>query len=132
MVSAQVCSAKDLFAINPLDIITKLRFFLYLIVILFGSMHVLAFVAWLRDVSDARYVMRRLRDECGFSEMGEEKAWTWFLAQESDPNSTVFQVRGTAVAFCSLLGLPFSRIRTAMPEEARRPLHLPLCGGADK
>jgi len=39
------CSAADMVAVSANDIITKLRFFLYIIVILFGTMHLLAQIA---------------------------------------------------------------------------------------
>lgn len=82
-------------------------------------MHVLAFLAYLRDLYDAKSVLARIHsaEECGFAPMGDDQAWTWYLEQDDHSAETVFQVSGTAVNFCGVLGLPYSRIRSSIPEE---------------
>lgn len=111
-----VASPRDLIAVTPGDIITKLRFFLYLIAILFGVMHVGAALGYLRDKADRCSAIESLQapGQCGFAE--REGAWTWFLVQ--DPlEDDVFKVGGSFVNASGVIGLPFARLRMAIPED---------------
>lgn len=132
-----VCSAKDLVAISPLDLITHLKFLLILVSGLFGVMLLGAALAGARDRLDARIVMRKIKDaKCGFEaikvdgggksraiRVGEEQdpaaVWTWMLYQER-LEGDVFCVTGPIVNVCAVVGLPFSRMRTSIPEARAR------------
>lgn len=80
-----VCSAADLIAVSPADIIGKLRVFFILVLILFGAMHLSALVAARRDAFDASVLRGKLLDpqECRFQMRGEgdTACWTWRLEQ---------------------------------------------------
>lgn len=95
---------------------TKIRFFFILVCCLFGALHLGWLVAFWMDRRDRRKIEKEIFDpaKCGFALEGE--AWTWSLTQEphSDP---VLPVKGTAVNFCACLGVPYARIRSAIPED---------------
>ena len=136
-----VCSAKDMIAISPLDIITHLKFFLILVCALFGAMLLGAGLAGARDRLDSRVVLRKIKDaKCGFEPAvigadgkpgtpgekahghghaagagGAGSVWLWTLYQES-LDGDVFCVTGPIVNACGVIGIPFSRLRTAIPE----------------
>ena len=150
-----VCSAADLTALSPLDIITKLRFFLYLVCAMFGAMHVAGAFAAVLDLRDRRGTLAVLQDEreLGFVRYGPDGAWTWRLLQarsprfrangcqplpplraasaylarrpsrvqdpllEPLPGEVESHVSGSLVAFASLVGLPYARVRSALPED---------------
>ena len=56
-----VASAADLLSLSPLDIVTKLRLLLSVVVALFGGMHVFAGTALYRDTRDKRRVVDALK-----------------------------------------------------------------------
>lgn len=94
-----VCSARDLIALTPDDIINKLRMFLYVISSLFGLMHISAMIAYRRDAFDRSVVLRKLQDpqQCLFERHGPEGAWTWLLTQDAAPEGAdVFHLAGCA------------------------------------
>lgn len=84
-------------------------------VLLFGFMHIGAIFAFFLDRRDRDHIRAEVfNDKCGFAL--ESDAWTWSLEQE-DLSDPVHPVKGSAVHFCSVLGLPYARIRSAVPED---------------
>ena len=108
--------------VNPPGGRCRLRFFLYLVVALFGGMHLVAAAAAVRDARDIRTLLAAVKEPAlGFAEAGADKAWTWRIQQ--DPlrapadGGVESHVAGTAVALAALIGLPFARIRCAIPDD---------------
>lgn len=116
----QVCSAADLVALTPNDVFVKLKMFLMMVCFLFGLMHVFAYAASRRDMFDRRVLRARLMDpaQCEFAERGGEGAWTWNLRQDpAADGAEVFQLTGSGVNFAGICGIPYARIRAAVPED---------------
>lgn len=96
-IKISVCSWRDLIALTPNDIISKLVTSLIAISSLFGIMHIGAFLASFRDRFDRSVVLRKLLDpnECSFEQVGKDGAWTWLLTQDGAPDGVdVFQLTG--------------------------------------
>lgn len=83
-------------------------------------MHLGAFIAAARDRQDSASVFAALLDptQCGFEEqtVGGEPVWTWMLTQDA-VDDDIFRVTGPIVNFCGVVGLPFSRLRSSIPED---------------
>lgn len=82
-------------------------------------MHVMAYVAYQRDLFDARMVLRKVLDaeQTKFEKRGPDGAWTWLLQQDPRPEgATVFQVSGSMINISGIIGLPYARLRAAIPE----------------
>ena len=75
-----------------------------------------ALVASIMDLSDKRKTLAALQSpECGFCEL-PGGVWTWTCEQE--PLAAAVQApQGSAFALASVMGLPFVRLRAALPEE---------------
>lgn len=94
--------------------------FLIVISALFGAMHVSAAIAYRRDAFDRGAVLRKLLDpaQCRFERRGPEGAWTWHLVQNpAPPEADVFHLTGSFINFAGICGLPFARLRSAIPED---------------
>jgi len=98
------------------DIITKLRFLFMVVLILFGIMHVGAFLGVLVDVSTKRETMKRLCSPLSGFEETEDGVWTWRV-QHSAMEKLVEAPRGSAVELASVFCFPFARLRVALPSE---------------
>ena len=121
-----VCSAKDLTAVSPGDIITKLKFFLVLICTLFGAMHLIAALAAAVDARDLRRALASVKDErCGFRRAGPDGAWTWELRQE--PLKSQLSVVQSYVGGARAPAAPAGDARTHLTARTRRRR---LAGGA--
>lgn len=121
-----VCKASDLVAIKPTDVVTKIKFFFILVILLFAFMHIGGLFAFFLDRRDRQRIIDDIRDpeKCGFAEIDD--AWTWSLTQEKS-DDPVMPVKGTVVSFCACVGIPFTRIRSAIPEDTldtTAPTHL--------
>jgi len=84
--------------------------------VLFGVMNLAALCGAVSDVRERRYYSCRLQTaEVGFR-VAEDGAWLWrfavdpLVSQRAAPS-------GPAVAMCHLLGIPFARLRCALPDE---------------
>ena len=111
-----VATPAQMLAITPGDLITKLRFFLALIVGLFGAMHLGAAIGYVMDRrSRARVLAELTSPDLGFV-MLSSGVWTWSVFQ--DPLRDSFgAVTGPAVRLAQLVGVPYVRLRCAIPEE---------------
>ena len=83
--------------------------------VLFGFMNVGAVVAFLTDMDDRRTTLKRLQArDAGFCELSDG-TWVWRFEQE--PLSSPVQApSGSAVVLAGVFGLPFVRLRAALPE----------------
>jgi hypothetical protein len=119
--SIPMCSAADMLAVAPADIVTKLKFLFSVVIVLFAVMNLGAAFGYALDVRSRRRVLSRLLSpDAGFRvaplESGEEGAWVWRfqlapLAAELDAP------RGSAVAIAAAIGMPFARLRVCLPDE---------------
>jgi hypothetical protein len=111
-----VATPAEMFAISPLDIVTKLRFFLAVILILFGVMHAGAALGYVLDArgrAEQRAALTSPR--FGFEEL-PGGVWTWALYQR--PVTGAFgAVSGPVVELAAVIGVPYARLRCAIPEE---------------
>lgn len=123
-----VTAPRPLYSIPSRGILSTFRFFLYVVTVIFGCMHVCAALSLLLDRRDRAAALERLQDpdrmgfrqqggDGGWLEAGRDRGvWTWALAQhplvrEADA------VRGPLVAFSGELGLPLARLRAFIPED---------------
>jgi hypothetical protein len=103
-------------SLSPGDIFTKLRFLFIVVASLFGFMNLGALIAAIMDLGEKRKTLAALQSpECGFSET-HGGAWTWSCEQEA-LESAVEAPRGSAFALSAVMGVPFVRLRAALPEE---------------
>ena len=102
-------------SLSPGDIVTKLRFLFIVVVSLFGFMQVGAVVGYFLDAGERRTTLATLQQpEMGFEEL-PFGVWTWRCVQ--DPlERAVAAPSGSAMHLATVLGLPFVRLRAAVPE----------------
>jgi hypothetical protein len=113
-----VASATDLVDLDPMEIFTKLRMLFGVVVGLFGIMHLGGAIAYVQDGAEQTRLLARLRDPAlGFVAQGKHNgAWTWSFSQ--DPVTRELDVSsGSAVLMARVLGMPFVRLRAAIPPE---------------
>ena len=109
------CSLSDMMSLSPGDIITKLRFLFIVVISLFSVMNVGAVIAFFLDVQERRATLAKLHQpELGFAEL-DGGVWTWRCVQEPLTRA-VAAPAGSAMQLASVLGLPFVRLRAALPE----------------
>jgi hypothetical protein len=110
------CSVSDMTSLNPNDLITKLKFLFQLVVVLFGVMNVGAVIGAYMDMSQRKSTLLDFqRPEMGFTEHPDGELWTWRCVHEP-LTSAVGPPSGTAVHIARALGMPFVRLRAALPE----------------
>ena len=109
------CSLADMTSFSAADIVTKLKFLFIVVMVLFGFMQVGAVVALLTDMNDQRSTLKRLQaPDAGFCELSDG-TWVWRFEQEP-LRSPVQAPSGSAVVLAGVFGLPFIRLRAALPE----------------
>ena len=109
------CSLSDMMALSPGDLITKLKFLFIVVMSLFSVMNVGAIIAFFLDVQERRATIAKLlQPEMGFDEL-VGGVWTWRCVQEPLTRA-VAAPAGSAMHLASVLGLPFVRLRAAIPE----------------
>ncbi len=87
-----------------------------MVIVLFGVMNLGAFVGFREDMQSRAELLRKLQArETGFAEM-TGGVWTWTLTQLR-PTKSVDAPRGTGPALARKIGIPFVRLRAAVPEE---------------
>ena len=112
----RIATPDQMVAISPKDIITKLRFFLCVICVLFGVMHIGAFIGAALDAAGKKRVLKALLSDAFAYEELPGGVWTWSLYQQ--PVVSDFgAVAGPLVDLAGVIGLPFARLRCAVPEE---------------
>lgn len=111
-----VCSASDMTSLTPADIWNKLRLLFYAVLIMFFTMNIGALAGYFIDKAERRSVLLRLRTtKAGFSEL-PNGLWTWSCVQ-NQLTQDVQTPTGSAWELCSIFGLPFVRLRAALPQE---------------
>ena len=109
------CSLSDMTSLSAGDIITKLRFLFIVVITLFSVMNVGAIIGFVLDVQERRATLAKLlQPEMGFEEL-DGGVWTWRCVQEPLTRA-VAAPAGSAMHLASVLGLPFVRLRAALPE----------------
>ena len=110
------CSLSDMVALNPGDLLSKLKFLFIVVLTLFGFMNLGAVVGFNFDLRERAMTLKKLQaPETGFVEQ-PGGVWTWTLTQ-LPPEKAVEPLRGTAPALARQMGIPFVRLRAALPEE---------------
>jgi hypothetical protein len=112
----ETCSLADMTSFSAADIVTKLRFLFIVVISLFGAMNVGAVIAFTLDMQERRATLEQLMHaDAGFAEQASG-AWTWRCVQE--PLQQAVQApTGSAIHIAAVLGIPFIRLRAAMPTE---------------
>jgi hypothetical protein len=112
----QTCSLNDLVDLKPGDIVTKLKFLFGVVVSLFGFMNAGAAVAFFQDAAQRRATLAALqRPEAGFREM-PGGVWLW-SCEQAPLDAAVAAPRGSALELAAQRGLPYVRLRAALPEQ---------------
>ena len=116
--SIPVCSLQDLLSLKPGDIVSKLKMLFTVVIVLFGIMNLGATLGFYLDARERRSVVARLQQaDTGFRISPDvEQCWLWRfhlspLREEMDAPS------GSAVVLSNVLGIPFARLRAALPDE---------------
>jgi len=132
------CSASDMLSLSPGDIVrapaltvvarmrvltcvrflkqvTKLKFLFAVVITLFGFMNVGAVIAFIMDVRERKSTLALLQQsEMGFEEH-EDGAWTW-TCEQREMRRAVEPPGGSAFHLATVFGIPFVRLRAALPE----------------
>ena len=109
-------TAGDLVAIPPGDLVTKFRLLLIVVLCLFGGMHVGAISGYHFDVATRRGTLGRLLQPAAGHRALPDGTSLWRFALEplrEDMDSPA----GPAIEACAVMGIPFARIRLALPDE---------------
>ena len=110
-------------SLNPADIVTKLKMLFIVVIVLFSVMNVGALIGWWQDKRERSTLVEGLQSpEVGFR-ISSEGAWLWaFSLHQPTDNELASSLqrtpRGPAVRLTELMGVPFSRLRLAIPDEA--------------
>jgi len=121
--SIPTVSLSDMLALNPADILTKLRMFFIVIITLFGAMNLGAAVGWWQDVHERRSLVQQfMTPEAGFrvTDAGA-RVWSFSLVPRTAAEKTSglqTAPEGPAVTLSSIMGIPFSRLRVVIPDAA--------------
>jgi hypothetical protein len=115
-VNIPVCSLADMVNFSASDIVTKLRLLFITVCILFGAMNVGAAVGWTIDHRERARIVAQLRDpHCGFRVTADGvQLWRFGLEPLADE---IAAPTGPAVELAAVLGVPFARLRAALPDE---------------
>ena len=115
-VSIPVCSLDDLVGLNSADIITKLKLLFIVVISLFAGMNIGSALTFGIDVRERRRIGERLRTpECGFR-VTDDGVYLWRFALEPLPDELA-PPRGPAVEMSQVMGVPWSRMRAALPDD---------------
>ena len=111
-----VASLADMISLNPADLLTGLKLLFIVVVSLFACLHIGGAVAWVMDSRERALVAEQLRDPaCGFR-IASDGTCLWRFGLEPLPNE-IAAPSGPAVMLAEVLGLPFARLRAALPDE---------------
>ena len=113
-----MCSPSDLTSFSFGDIVSKLKMLFEVVLILFGLMNGGAALGCALDARARADVVRRLRQpEAGFfSPPGDPDCWVWRFTL--DPlQDDIDAPSGSAVVLSAILGVPYVRLRAALPDE---------------
>ena len=115
-VNIPVASFADMMNLNPVALVTQLKILFIVVVSLFGSLHIGAIIAFVMDRREKAAVAERLSDpSCGFR-IASDGTFLWRFSL--DPLAKeVASPTGPAVELSALLGIPFARLRAALPDE---------------
>jgi hypothetical protein len=106
----------DITALQPADVVVQLRTLLTVVVSLFAVMQLGAALAFTLDAAARRAALARLtQPDAGFRIAGDG-CWLWRFTL-APLRADVDAPRGSAVTLSSILGIPFARLRAAMPDE---------------
>ena len=113
-----MCSLSDLTSFSFGDIVSKLKLLFEVVIILFGLMNGGAALGYVLDARLRAHVVGRLKTpEAGFTAVpGDPDCWVWRL-QLDELHDDLDAPRGTAVVLSRIMGLPFARLRAALPDE---------------
>ena len=113
--SIPTASLSDMLSLTPSDIVTKLRMLFIVVIVLFGAMNLGAALGYVLDSRERKaFVLELQRPEVGFIEVGDTWLWRFSL----DPlKADMGAPSGPAVGITAMLGLPFARVRAALPDE---------------
>jgi hypothetical protein len=111
-----MCSLSNLASLKPTDIVTKLRTLLLIVVLLFAGCNLGAVLGLALDRRERRRVLARLRTpECGYCTAADGCGlWSFSLDPLVDELAAP---SGSAVAMCTVFGMPFARLRASLPDE---------------
>jgi hypothetical protein len=94
--------------------LARLRFLITVLVVLFASMCIGAYMLSVRDAFDSRILLASvLSPEFGCRKIGD--LWTWRLTQKP-MDGVIDAVEGSAIQLAGLLGFPYVRLAAALPE----------------
>jgi hypothetical protein len=114
--SLPMASLSDMVSLNPADLVTKLKFLFIVVIALFGAMNVGAAIGSAQDARERHKVVRKLREpEAGYRQT-EAGAWVWRFHLEPLQDD-IDAPSGSGVRLTAILGIPFVRLRAALPDE---------------
>lgn len=130
----RVASLSQIAQLTPEALSTSLRTLLSLVCVLFGGMLLLAAAAYTFSFSKRRAILRDLRappsspESVGFLAL-ESGAWLWAVPPVAlDGNG---RLGGALVRISEIMGLPYVRVRAALPEELFRGSLIHAVGRTD-
>jgi len=113
--SLPTCSLSDMLSLNPADIVSKLTMLFALVISLFGVMTLGAVFGMVSDGRERQRLIAKLQDDdAGFRET-DDGAWLWRFSLDGGKDDGC--PAGPAVRICAIIGVPFARIRVAIPDD---------------
>jgi hypothetical protein len=112
------CSLADMVSLNPADIVTLLKFLFIVVIALFGLMNGGALLGYVLDARARSDVVARLcQPDAGFrNPNGDSNCWVWRFTLEPLVDD-IDAPSGTAVTLSAIMGIPYVRLRAALPDE---------------
>ena len=111
-----MASLSDMVSLNPADIVTKLKLLFIVVITLFSAMNIGAAIGAGQDARDRRKIVLKLRQpEAGYRETAAG-AWLWRFRLEP-LKEDIDSPTGSAVRLAAIMGIPFVRLRAALPDE---------------
>jgi len=115
-ISIPMASLSDLIGLNPADLVTKLKTLFIIVIVLFGMMNLGAALGFWLDRGERAGVNEKLCDErCGFR-VADDGAWLWRFGLD-ELEHELSAPTGPAVELAAVFGMPFARLRAALPDE---------------
>jgi hypothetical protein len=103
-------------SLTPGDLIAKMKVLFIVVLSLFSGMWLGATMGFVLDRrARQRAVTRLCQPEAGFRET-EEGTWVWRFSLE-ELSEALAPPRGSAVVISAIIGMPFARLRAALPDD---------------
>ncbi len=103
-------------ALTPGDLIAMLKTLFIVVISLFGTMVIGAAIGFVLDRAERAQVVHRLTQEDAGFRTTADGVWLWRFALD-DLSDELAPPVGSAVRISAIIGMPYARLRAALPDE---------------